>query len=99
MVKTIKSKKEVWVSRLALDYLQSKEVEEAFCGDCLANSHYEGYFNPSSGYAEPPDEECPADFEIGSRKCVRKQLFEEVVDTLVELDQLVGLRPEVKLIL
>ena len=99
MPKVAEKRREVWVSRLALDYLQSKDLEEAFCGDCPANTHYKGYFNPASGYAEPPDEECPADFEIGSRHCVMKQRFEEVIYTLIELDRLVGLRPEVKLVL
>ena len=92
-------RKEFLVSTLALGYLQSRELEESFCGDCPWNEYFEGYFNEITGMADPPHEECLADFDLTSDDCRMKSQFTAVVEALEEADRLAGIKREVRIVL
>ncbi len=95
----MKSVKEIWVSKASLNYLQSDEIEAAFCGNCQWKELWEGTFDHVTGFGEPPHEECPADFDIGSERCPEKKRYWDILEGLVEIDKKIGLKREVKIIL
>lgn len=57
------TRKEILISDAALGYLQSSEIEQAFCGECPWNDSRQGR-ELFTGLPTPPSQECPADFDL-----------------------------------
>ena len=92
------TRKEILISDAALGYLQSSEIEQAFCGECPWDDSRQGR-ELFTGLPTPPSQECPADFDLGSDLCAMKSQFAEVVETLADADKLAGLKRNIKIIL
>lgn len=93
------TRKEILISDAALGYLQSSEIEQAFCGECPWNEYEPYRKNIVTGEITQPYHTCPANFDLGSDRCAMKSQFAEVVETLADADKLAGLKRNIKIIL
>jgi hypothetical protein len=93
------TRKEILISDAALGYLQSSEIEQAFCGECPWNEYEPYRKNIVTGEITQPYHTCPANFDLGSDRCAMKSQFAEVVEALADADKLAGLKRHVKVIL
>jgi len=75
------------LSEAARNYLGTESFQNDFCEKCWFIRYTEGYFNPYSGFGDPPSETCPCEFDMFDSGCAMRHRLEEIVGFLEDADK------------
>ena len=75
------------LSEAARNYLETESFQNYVCETCWFIQSTEGYFDPLSGFVDPPSDTCPCEYDIFDSGCAMRHRLGEIVGFLEDADK------------